>query len=92
MPELRKQFCQDVAQALRVYNEHHEYELTDKQTTMQSRAAEQFEADGKTPDAAFVYYRSMNKLLHEISGACIDEPIGTGDIEADYERAMSTVR
>lgn len=92
MPEQRRAFCSDVAQAMRVFNEHHEYELTDAQTKMQSDAATVFENDGKTPEAAYVYYRSMNKLLIQISGCGIDEPIGTGDASADYNRAMSTVR
>jgi hypothetical protein len=106
MTDTQLEFCRDVAKAMKVYREYHpDYELTEEQDADQQALADEFTADQELAqaaddsahadrietDAKYTYYRKMNYLLREISGAAIPEPIGTGNPDADYKRAMNVV-
>ena len=106
MTDTQLQFCRDVAEAMRVYQAYHPtYELSDEHDDAQKVLASEYHSDQRLAadtsddrvrerlesEAKFSYYRKMNYLLREISGAAVPEPIGTGNFKADYDRAMAVV-
>ncbi len=89
MTDAQKTFCQDVAQAMQIWDQTHpDVKFTEKQAERQKQLATDFKESDMGVESELIYYRGMNKLLKEVSGIGIKEPPGTGDPVADFERAM----
>lgn len=88
----QKAFCQDVATALHTWTQYHpKHTLNEKQQETHKNIVELYRTSSKSIENELNYYRSMNKLLKEISGVAIKEMPGTGDPFADFDRAMKIV-
>jgi hypothetical protein len=96
MTQAQQQFCKDVAQALDIWHtgqieDKPEYELNKECERKYEAAVTEYKESEQNDDDTYRYYRKMNAVLQAASGAGIPELIGTGNAEADFDRAMAIV-
>ena len=93
MTPLQKQFCEDVKQACTVWNTYHpDFKLPANLKEMQQKAEEKYRKTVPMTDEVHLeYFKTANKILKIVSGVGVPEPVGTGDPEADFERAMKII-
>jgi len=93
MTPIQRQFCEDVKSACTVWNKFHPHHKLDAGLKkLQEDAEEKYKKTVPiTDEVTLEYYKVANKILKTVSGVGIPEPVGTGDPDADFERAMKII-